>query len=62
MARIGGDEFAILAVEAEPGSKRRMLALLEENIEKLNAQEHKTVPDLAQRGNGQVRPPGLAHS
>jgi two-component system cell cycle response regulator len=41
VARIGGDEFAVLALVPDGAAQRRMPALLEKNIESLNAQKLK---------------------
>src|SRR5271168_423398 len=39
LARIGGDEFAILAWEASLPNRRRILSRLEKNLEKANSEE-----------------------
>ena len=39
MARIGGDEFAILAIEADEGSGERLVNRLQDNVKEYNAQQ-----------------------
>ena len=58
IARIGGDEFAVLAMEAEPGSERKMLALLEENIKnRIPRNAGRTgYPSARERPNPAARP------